>query len=100
MKQYIVVKDFSDIQDDKHIYLTGDVFPREGLEVSEERVAELASKANVRGEVLIKVVEDKNVEAVDNSDNEVIEDKNDEVKNENDVVESEKPKKNGKKKEK
>lgn len=54
--QYVVVKDFSDIQDDRHVYLTGDTFPREGLNVSKERVAELASKDNARGEVLIKAV--------------------------------------------
>lgn len=53
MKQYIVVKDFSDIQDDRHVYHAGDTFPRMGLEVSKERVAELASKDNKRGEILI-----------------------------------------------
>ena len=53
MKQYIVVKDFSDIQDDLHVYHAGDTFPRMGLEVSEERVAELASEDNKRGEILI-----------------------------------------------
>lgn len=53
MKQYIVVKDFSDIQDDRHVYHAGDTFPRMGLEVSEERVAELASRDNKRGEILI-----------------------------------------------
>lgn len=84
--RYIVVKDFSDIQDDKHIYLTGDTFPREGLEVSEERVAELASKDNMRGEVLIEAVKEEGVDVVDNSVNE---DENDEVKNENDVIKSE-----------
>ena len=53
MRQYIVVKDFSDIQDDRHVYHAGDAFPRMGLEVGEERVAELASKDNKRGEILI-----------------------------------------------
>ena len=57
--QYIVVKDFSDIQDGRHIYLTGDKFPREGFDVSEGRVAELASKDNARGEVLIEAVPEK-----------------------------------------
>jgi hypothetical protein len=54
--QYIVVKDFSDIQDDRHVYHAGDTFPRMGLEVSAERVAELASDNNKRGEILIKAV--------------------------------------------
>lgn len=53
--QYIVVKDFSDIQDDRHVYHAGDIFPRMGLEVSEERVAELASRDNRRGEILILI---------------------------------------------
>ena len=53
MKQYIVIKDFSDIQEDRHVYHAGDTFPRMGLEVSEERVAELASRDNKRGEILI-----------------------------------------------
>ena len=57
MKQYIVVKDFSDIQDDRHVYHAGDTFPRMGLEVSDERVAELASKDNKRGEILIKAID-------------------------------------------
>lgn len=55
--QYIVVKDFSDIQDDLHVYHAGDTFPRMGLEVSDERVAELASKSNKRGEILIKAID-------------------------------------------
>ena len=52
---YKVVKDFTD-RIDKHIYRVGDVYPRAGVAVSEERVAELASKENMRGEVLIKAV--------------------------------------------
>ena len=57
MKRYIVVKDFSDIQDDRCVYRAGDTFPRTGLEVSDERVAELASKDNKRGEVLIRAID-------------------------------------------
>lgn len=55
--RYIVVKDFSDIQDDRHVYHAGDIFPRMGFEVSEDRVAELASKDNKRGEILIKAID-------------------------------------------
>lgn len=54
---YVVVKDFSDIQDNKHIYRTGDTFPRAGLKVSKDRVAELSSTDNMRGEVLIEAVD-------------------------------------------
>jgi hypothetical protein len=51
---YKVVKAFTDLQDKNHVYFTGDSFPREGLDVSEERVKELASVNNKRGEILIK----------------------------------------------
>lgn len=54
--KYVVVTDFTD-KNDKHIYRAGDKFPRPGVEVSKERVAELTSTDNVRGEVLIKAVE-------------------------------------------
>lgn len=54
---YRVIKSFTDAQDDMHVYLAGDTYPREGLKVSEERVAELSSKANRRGEVLIVAVD-------------------------------------------
>lgn len=53
--QYIVVTDFTD-RTDKHIYRAGDKYPRPGVEVSKERVAELTSAENMRGEVLIKAV--------------------------------------------
>lgn len=53
--QYIVVTDFTD-RIDKHIYRAGDKYPRPGVDVSEERVAELTSTKNMRGEVLIKAV--------------------------------------------
>jgi hypothetical protein len=52
---YIVVTDFTD-RIDKHIYRAGDKYPRPGVDVSEERVAELTSTKNMRGEVLIKAV--------------------------------------------
>lgn len=45
------------MQDNKHVYHAGDTFPRMGLEVSDERVAELASKSNKRGEILIKAID-------------------------------------------
>lgn len=54
---YKVVEFFTDIQDGDHAYHTGDIFPRDGVEVSEERIAELASTENKRGIVLIEAVE-------------------------------------------
>ena len=56
---YRVIKYFTDLQDGDHPYNEGDVYPRKGLEVSEERFAELASHNNRRNEPLIKFVEEK-----------------------------------------
>lgn len=53
---YKVLKFFQDLQDNNHVYNTGDVFPREGMEVSDERIAELASKQNKQGVPLIAEV--------------------------------------------
>jgi hypothetical protein len=50
---YKVIKDFADLQDGKHIYHAGDTFPRDGVEVSADRIAELASAKNKVGTVLI-----------------------------------------------
>ena len=53
---YKVIKDFTDLNDNRHVYRTGDKFPRDGVEVSEERVNALASDNNARGESLIAFV--------------------------------------------
>ena len=53
---YKVIEKFIDLQDDNYLYQIGDTFPREGLEVSEERLAELSSEANKRGIPLIRKV--------------------------------------------
>ena len=50
---YKVIKYFIDLHDKNHEYHMGDVFPREGVEVSAERIAELASDKNRRHEPLI-----------------------------------------------
>lgn len=55
---YKVIKHFCDLQDKNHSYNEGDIFPREGLEVSEERLAELAGSQNRQGTPLIKAVEE------------------------------------------
>ncbi len=80
MPEYVVLKDFADLQDNKHFYRTGDSFPRTGVEVSEERVAELSSANNKCRQPLIAKVE---VEIINDSKPE--------------VVAEEKPKKNKKK---
>lgn len=51
---YKVIAYFTDLQDDGHEYHAGDIFPRSGLAVTDERIAELSSANNKRGKALIK----------------------------------------------
>ncbi len=51
---YKVVKAFADLQDNNFNYNVGDVFPRRGLRVSDERISELAGSDNIPGCPLIK----------------------------------------------
>ena len=51
---YKTVVYFEDLQDNRYAYHPGDTFPRKGIEVSAERLAELSSVRNKRGIVLIK----------------------------------------------
>lgn len=53
-----VIKFFVDLQDNYHPYKVGDEFPRKGLKVSDERIAELSGKNNKQGQPLIAPVED------------------------------------------
>lgn len=50
---YKVIKFFVDLQDNNNVYNEGDIYPRSGLEVSNERIAELAGNDNKQGEPLI-----------------------------------------------
>ena len=56
---YKVIKFFTDLQDNDHPYNVGDVFPRKGVTVSAERLAELAGNYNKQGQPLIELVEEK-----------------------------------------
>lgn len=58
MKKYEVISFFTDLRDYDHAYNVGDEFPRPGVTVSEERIAELASSRNKQRRPLIKAVED------------------------------------------
>lgn len=60
---YKVIKYFEDLKDNRHPYNEGDTFPRKGLDVSRERIAELASDKNRRGVSLIAEVVSKNKKA-------------------------------------
>lgn len=56
---YEVIRDFTDLQDNKYPYSVGDIFPRDGLEASEERLKELSSSQNLQKRPLIKKIESK-----------------------------------------
>lgn len=61
-EKYIVIyKIFKDLEDNDYIYKKGDIYPREGLEVSQKRIKELASNKNKIGEVLIKKMQVENI---------------------------------------
>ncbi len=55
---YRVIKYFTDLHDDNHPYNVGDTFPREGAEVTEGRLAELAGSNNKQSVPLIELVEE------------------------------------------
>ena len=50
---YRVIEYFTDLQDGGHEYNAGDVFPREGLTVSRDRLAELSGCENKQKRPLI-----------------------------------------------
>ena len=61
---YKVVKKFQDLQDNRYSYQVGDIFPRDGMKVSKERLEELSSINNRRHTPLIKLIEEPKVEKV------------------------------------
>lgn len=56
---YKVIKFFTDLQDNRHPYNVGDVYPREGVTVSQKRLDELASDKNRQKTPLIQKVDDE-----------------------------------------
>ena len=56
---YRVKAYFTDLQDNGHAYNPGDEFPRKGVKVSDERIAELSSDKNRQHIPLIQSVEEK-----------------------------------------
>lgn len=60
---YRVIAYFTDIQDGGHAYNVGDIFPREGVTVSDQRLKELSGAENKRGKALIEAVKSKKAEA-------------------------------------
>ena len=55
---YKVIKYFTDLQDKEHPYNSGDTFPRDGIQVSAERLKELSGKDNKQGTPLIEEVKE------------------------------------------
>lgn len=56
---YKVIRFFTDLQDNDYAYKTGDKFPRDGVQVSPARVAELSGSNNKQGVPLITFVKDE-----------------------------------------
>jgi hypothetical protein len=54
-----VIKYFTDLKDNGYAYNVGDTYPRKGLEVSDERIAELSGHENKQGTPLIEEVKPK-----------------------------------------
>jgi len=74
MKEYKVIKYFTDLQDNNYAYHVGDTYPREGIDPKPSRIAELSSASNKRGVPLIELVKDskaKTVAPVEEKDEEV-----------------------------
>lgn len=62
---YKVISYFEDLKDSNHPYNVGDIFPRIGAEVSEERLKELSSSNNRQKKPLIALVRDDEVKEDD-----------------------------------
>ena len=62
---YKVIKLFTDLHDNDYLYNVGDTFPRKGISVTEERIAELSGSDNKQHTPLIKKVEPKRKKASD-----------------------------------
>lgn len=56
---YKVINFFTDLQDNEYPYNPGDIFPRDGLEVSKDRLDELSGSNNLQRRALIKKIEQK-----------------------------------------
>lgn len=53
---YKVIRYFTDLQDNEYAYHAGDTFPRDGIDVSADRIKELSTAANKQGVALIEEV--------------------------------------------
>lgn len=60
---YKVIIRFADLTDKNHIYEVGDAYPRDGFEVSDERISELLGSGNKVGKPVIEKLITKASEA-------------------------------------
>ena len=65
--KYIVTRYFTDAQDNEHPYREGDIYPREGLTVSDARLKDLLSGNNFQRVPLIKRITDIQEKKVEES---------------------------------
>ena len=66
---YKVIKYFTDLQDNRHPYNVGDIYPREGVKPSDDRIAELAGSENKQGCPLIELVKEaKNLDKMNKAE--------------------------------
>ena len=56
---YKVIHYFEDLKDFNHPYNVGDIFPRIGMNVTENRLKELSSNKNKQGKPLIEKIDDE-----------------------------------------
>jgi len=56
MAEYRVIHTFVDLSDKHYIYRSGDKFPRDGIVVNEDRIADLASGKNKIGKPVIEKI--------------------------------------------
>lgn len=102
MMKYTVLSEFADLQDEKHVYGIGDVYPREGYTPTAERVDELCTGKNLLHKPLIQKVEDEVVPHEVEESSEVVEEQQpeeiaDETEAENEAEEEQPKRKRGKK---
>ena len=64
---YKVIYRFADKLDKDYIYEIGNTYPREGVDVTDERLAELASNGNAIGQPIIEEIMEEPVETEEES---------------------------------
>lgn len=57
--KYEVIRYFTDAQDGEHAYHEGDIYPRDGLNPSEQRIKDLMSGNNFQKVALIQMLKEK-----------------------------------------